>query len=523
MRRRTHSAVVLVAMTLGAVAYAKSQAPSSSPSSAAGQLKQLAYLKASNPTEDAHFGCGGSLTGHAGNAAALSLDGNTIAIGAPHENGGASGVNGNQNSKPVYSAGAVYVFTRRGDTVAQQAYIKASNPAASANFGSSVALSRDGNTMAVAAYYEPSAATGINGNQNDRSIPEAGAVYVFTRSGSTWSQQAFIKASNTGNAAVGDGFAEGDQFGYSMALSADGNTLAVGAIGEDSAATGINGDQADNMANQAGAAYVFTRNGSTWSQQAYVKSAMTRPGVLFGYSIGISGNGNTLAVAEFDADRGKGAVYVLERAGASWSHQARIQPTNVENGDSLGYSLAISADGNTIAAGAADEDCMTPGVNPQGCEKDQPLDNSSGATWIFVRSGNTWTQQAFLKSSNPGKEDWFGVRLAISGDGNTVAVSAPNEDSAAKSINGNQTDDSASEAGAVYFFTRNGTTWTQQAYVKGSNTEASDEFGSSVALSQDGRTMLVAARGEDSAAKGVNGNQADNSTRDAGAAYLFTR
>ena len=168
----------------------------------------------------------------------------------------------------------------------QQAYIKASNPGDGANFGSSVALSRDGNTMAVAAYYESSAATGINGNQADRSIPEAGAVYVFARTGTTWSQQAYIKASNTGNAAVGDGFAEGDQFGYSIALSADGNTLAVGAIGEDSNATGINGDQADNSANQAGAAYVFTRTGSTWSQQAYVKSSMTRPNVLFGYSIG---------------------------------------------------------------------------------------------------------------------------------------------------------------------------------------------------------------------------------------------
>jgi hypothetical protein len=522
MRLKTHSAVVLVAMTLGAVAYARTQAPSSS-SSTAGALRQFAYLKAANPTEDAHFGCGGSLTGHAGNASAISLDGNTIAVGAPHENEGAKGINGKPTDKPVFSSGAVYVFTRRGDTVAQQAYIKASNPAESANFGSSVALSRDGNTLAVAAYYEPSAATGINGNQNDRSIPEAGAVYIFTRSGTTWSQQAYIKASNTGNAAVGDGFAEGDQFGYSMALSADGNTLAVAAIGEDSAATGINGDQADNMANQAGAAYVFTRTGTSWSQQAYIKSSMTRPGVLFGYSIGISGNGDTLVVAEFDADRGKGALYVLGRSGGTWSHQARIQPANVENGDSLGYSLAVSADGNTIAAGAADEDCMTPGVNPQGCEKDQPLDNSSGATWIFVRNGNDWTQQAFLKSSNPGKEDWFGVRLAISGDGNTVAVSAPNEDSAAKGINGKQDDDSASEAGAVYLFTRNGTTWAQQAYVKGSNTRAGDEFGSSISLSQDGRTMLVGARGEDSGAKGVNGNQADSSIRDAGAAYLFTR
>jgi hypothetical protein len=377
--------------------------------------------------------------------------------------------------------------------------------------------------MAVAAYYEASAGTGINGNQNDRSITEAGAVYIFTRTGNTWSQQAYIKASNTGTAAVGDGFAEGDQFGYSIALSSDGNTLAVGAIGEDSNATGIDGNQADNSATGSGAAYVFTRTGSTWSQQAYVKSSMTRPNVLFGYSMGISRNGDTLAVAEYDADRGKGAVYVLTRSGGTWSHQARIQAENAENGDSLGYSLAISDDGNTIAAGAADEDCMIPGINPPGCDKDQPQDNSSGAAYVFVRAGSTWTQQAFLKASNPGKEDWFGVRIAISGDGNTVAVGAPNEDSAAKGINGKQDDDSAFEAGAVYFFNRTGTTWAQQAYVKSSNTRAGNEFGSSLALSEDGRILLVGARGEDSAAKGVNGNQADNSIRDAGAAYLFVR
>ena len=527
MRGKTHSAVVLVAMTLGAVAYARSQAPStssaSSTSSTAGQLRQIAYLKASNPTEDAHLGCGGTLTGHAGNATAISDDGNTIAIGAPHENSGARGINGNQNDKSSPSSGAVYVFTRRGNTVAQQAYVKASNPGDGANFGSSVVLSQDGNTMAVAAYYEASAATGINGNQNDRSIPEAGAVYIFTRSGNAWSQQAYIKASNTGNAAVGDGFAEGDQFGYSMALSSDGNTLAVGAIGEDSAATGINGDQADNMANQAGAVYVFSRNGSSWSQQAYVKSSMTRAGVLFGYSVGLSGNGNTMAVAEYDADRGKGALYVVTRSGGVWSHQARIQAENAENGDSLGYSLAISDDGNTLVAGAADEDCMIPGVNPGPCDKDQPQDNSSGAAYVFVRNGTAWTQQAFLKSSHPSKEDWFGVRIALSGDGNTVVVGAPNEDSAAKGINGKEDDDSAPESGAVYFFTRSGTTWAQQAFVKGSNTRAGDEFGSSIALSQDGRTMVVGARGEDSGAKGINGNQTDTTIRDAGAAYLFTR
>ena len=235
-------------MILGAVAYASSQSPSSVVPRPPAQLRQIAYLKASNPAEDAHFGCGGTLTGHAGNASAISDDGNTIAVGAPHENSGAKGINGNQNDKSVYSSGAVYVFTRRGNTVAQQAYIKASNPGDGANFGSSVALSRDGNTHGGRRLLR------VQRRDRDQRQPErsldSGGRAPSTSSparGTTWSQQAYIKASNTGNAAVGDGFAEGDQFGYSIALSADGNTLAVGAIGEDSTATGINGDQADNI------------------------------------------------------------------------------------------------------------------------------------------------------------------------------------------------------------------------------------------------------------------------------------
>jgi hypothetical protein len=241
---------------------------------------------------------------------------------------------------------------------------------------------------------------------------------------------------------------------------------------------------------------------------------MTRPNVLFGYSIGVSGNGDTLSVAEYDADRGKGALYVLTRSGGMWSHQTRLQASNAENGDSLGYSLAISEDGNTLVAGAADEDCMTPGVNPAPCDKDQPQDNSSGAAYVFVRNGSAWTQQAFIKASNPGKEDWFGVHIALSGDGNTLAVGAPNEDSAAKGINGKQDDDSADGAGAVYVFLRTGTTWVQHAYVKGANTEMFDEIGSAVALNRDGHVLAAGAHFE--SGKG-------NSVKQSGAVYLFTR
>ena len=243
------------------------------------QLKQIAYLKASNPDVEDHFGCGGVLDGHAGWGVAISSDGNTVAVGAPHESSGAKGLNGNQNDNSMYSSGAVYVFVRKGEGWAQQAYVKPSNPQMGAEFGHVVALSADGNTLAVSAYGEASKSTGINSNQDDHSIPQAGAAYVFTRSGTAWTQRAYIKASNTGEAgATADSFGDGDQFGVSMTLSDDGRTLAIGAISEDSAASGINGNQSDNSAASAGAVYVFALTGNTWAQQAYVKAGESRRG-----------------------------------------------------------------------------------------------------------------------------------------------------------------------------------------------------------------------------------------------------
>lgn len=169
------------------------QAPGTA-SSASG-LKQTAYLKASNPHANDHFGNGGALEGH---GLALSGDGMTMAVGAPYESSGAKGINGNQNDTSLYASGAVYVFTQKNGAWTQQAYIKASNPGQSYRFGHHIVLSQDGNTMAVSSHFEASDAKGVNGNQNDKSIPQAGAVYVFTRSGNTWTQQAYIKASNTG-------------------------------------------------------------------------------------------------------------------------------------------------------------------------------------------------------------------------------------------------------------------------------------------------------------------------------------
>ena len=198
----------------------------------------VGYVKASNTGASSAFGY----------SVALSADGNTLAVGAPSEASNATGIGGDQTNNSASQSGAVYVFSRSGSTWSQQAYVKASNTGAFDSFGASVALSADGNTLAVGANLEASNATGIGGNQASNSSPASGAVYVFSRSGSTWVQQAYVKASNTET---------DDNFGHSVALSADGNTLAVGAYGEDSNATGVGGNQADNAAPDAGAVYLY--------------------------------------------------------------------------------------------------------------------------------------------------------------------------------------------------------------------------------------------------------------------------
>ena len=492
-----------------AQAPAKKNAKNGASASPSADSQPITYVKASNARKDAQFG----------SSMAFSADGNTLAIGAINDSSGAKGINGNQADHSAVNAGAVYVYARVRGKWAQQAYVKASNTDAGDQFGYSVTLSADGNTMAVGAYFEDSAATGVNGNQGDNSMENSGAVYVFTRSGSVWTQQAYVKASNTGEKE------DGDQFGFAVGLSGDGNTLAVTAVSEDSAASGINGDQADNSADGAGATYVFTRTGSTWAQQAYVKPwNTTGRGNLFGYAVGLSSDGNVMAVGSYNEDGNKGAVYVFLRNQGNWTQQTRLAALNAERGDSLGCAVAISDDGNTIAAGAFDEDALLKGIQPLNAgNNDEAADASVGAAYIFVRTGNVWTEQAYIKATNAKENDQFGWALALSRDGNTVAVGAHLEDSGATGLNGNQNDASAPDSGAAYVYTRTGTTWASTAYVKPSNVKPGAEFGLSLALAinADGKTLAVGAPKENSGATGINGKQDDASAKDAGAAYIY--
>ncbi|MFN7934472.1 MAG: FG-GAP repeat protein [Bryobacteraceae bacterium] len=462
---------------------------------------QQAYLKASNTGAGDWFGW------------AAALSGDTLVVGAPNEDSSATGVNGNQSNNGATDSGAVYVFVRTGGVWSQQAYLKASNtdstPGASADgFGFSVAI--HGDTIVVGAPGESSSAIGVNGDQSNNNAASSGAAYVFVRNAGTWSQQAYLKPSNT---------AQFQNFGRAVGVS--GNTIVVGAPYEDSIATGVNGNQTSSDAPDSGAVYVFVRNGVVWGQQAYLKASNTGAFDHFGESLSISGE--TIAVGApyedsgatgINGDAGRndslesGAVYVFVRNSGQWSQQAYLKASNTGAGDMFGFRVALSAE--TLVAGAPTEDSSATGIN--GVQNDEGrLD--SGAAYVFVRSGNAWSQQAYLKASNADAADYFGGDVAISGD--TIVVGAEDEDGSGTGEGNN----SILGAGAAYVFVRSGSVWSQGSYLKASNPGSDDEFGWVVGVSGD--TVVAAAAGESSAATGVNGNQGDNSAPGAGAVYVF--
>ena len=284
---------------------------------------------------------------------------------------------------------------------------------------------------------------------------------------SVWLQQAKIQASDK---------QASDYFGR-VSISGDGNTAIVGTLFEDTGG------------GNAGAAYIFTLSGTTWSQQAKIQASDKQANDYFGAGVSISGDGNIAIVGAPGEDTGAtsaGAAYIFTRSGTTWSQQAKIQASDKQASDYFGegWGVAISSDGNTAILSAHGEDTGATGA---------------GAVYIFTRSGTTWSQQAKIQASDKQQGDAFGRELGISSDGNTVIAAAWSEDTG------------GSQAGAVYIFTRSGTTWSQQAKIQASDKQAFDNFGKSVAISYDGSTSIVGAMAEDA---GVTNT---------GAAYIYRR
>ena len=518
---RSVARALLLACGIAATGCAENEAPTASATSAPAPPPSTTYIKASNPGVDDQFGGSGVLLGV---SVALSGAGDALAVGARLEDSAATGIDGDQQDNSARNAGAAHVYGRTPDgSWEQQAYLKASNAGPGDQFGFAVALSDDGDTLAVSANLEDSSAQGVDGDQDNNAAENSGAVYVFRRDGGEWSQEAYLKASNTGEPE------DGDNFGYVLGLSADGNTLAVGATGEDGSATGINGDDSDNSARGAGAVYVFVRDGRTWSQQAYVKASNTDATDLFGISLSISDDGNTLAVTALDEDgsssgvnglddnesRGAGAAYVFARSGTQWAQQAYIKASNSGGNDAFSM-VALSGDGNTLGVSAFDEDSADTGI---GADQSDDSAEDSGAVYIFTRDGRDWGQTAYLKASNTSPYDQFGTRLFLNRDGNVLAVGSPLEDGSASGVDGDQ-NDLADESGAVYLFQLAAGKWRQAAYLKAPASEIYDEYGANVALDDAGNTVAIGVRLEDSGSGGIDGDQADNSVRDSGAVFV---
>ncbi|MGE3609920.1 MAG: beta strand repeat-containing protein [Bacteriovoracaceae bacterium] len=482
---------------------------------------QEAYIKAVNNDSGDYFGY----------TVALSSD--TLIVGAYAEASNVTTItNGTTASanNSITEAGAVYVYKRSGVNWTQEAYIKAGNSNASDRFGYAISLSDD--TLAVGAYWEDSTLTTITngtGTSTNNAKVDSGAVYIYKRTGTTWAQEAYIKAGNSGAS---------DFLGSSVSIN--GNTLAVGAWGEDSNQTTItNGStsSSNNSTLESGAVYIYKRSGVTWAQEAYIKAPNPEASDYFGNSVSL--NGDTLAVGAYQEDSNQttitngttasadntntnsGAVYIFKRTGVIWAQEAYVKAANNTAGDQFGYTVNLS--GDTLAVGAYFEDSNQTTITNGTSASADDSNADSGAVYIYKRSVTTWAQEAYIKAANNDATDYFGFSVALSG--NTLAVGAQREDSNQTTITTGtsaSSDNTNADSGAVYVYKRTGTSWAQEAYIKAVNNDSSDYFGTSVALAGD--TLAVGSSRESSNQTTItNGTTAssDNSNSRAGAVYIY--
>ncbi len=341
-----------------------------------------------------------------------------------------SGSNRDENDR-----GGAYVYIRSGSSWSQQQKLSGSDSAANDNFGWSVAIS--GDTAVVGSPFDDGTGT------------DQGSVYIFTRSGSSWTQQQKITAT--------DGAAN-DQFGTSVAIN--GETVIVGAVGDDS---------------NRGSAYIFVRNGATWTQQQKLTAPDGGSDDDFGWSVALSGESATVGSPRDDGARGSAFVFI--RSGSTWSQQQKLAASDGVALDQFGYSVGIS--GDSVIVGAVN-------VEFGGSVR--------GSAYVFSRSGSLWSEQQKLTASDGSPSDGFGTAVAISN--NTVLVGANTSDL------GTNTDQ-----GACYVYLRSGSSWSEQQKLNAVDGSASDNFGGSVAISGDNAI--------------VGSYLDDGSSVDSGSAYIF--
>ena len=349
----------------------------------------------------------------------VAVSGDTAIIGAP----------GEDNNR-----GSVSVFVRNGDSWQLQQKITAPDSATDDHFGWSVAIS--GETAVVGAY---------DLNEVDR-----GAAHVFIRNGLTWIQQQKLTAS--------DGTVT-DQFGSSVSISGD--TVVVGALGKD---------------NSRGAAYVFVRSGSSWSQQQILAAGDAAAGDEFGTAVGISGERAVIGAPGDDTFRG--GAYVFEKNGTSWTQTAKLLASDGSSFDRFASCVGIDGDKTVM-----------------GAPSDEQNGILTGSAYVFSGAGDTWQQQK-LTAGDGAASDRFGESVSV--NGSLIAVGANGDDISANP-----------DQGSAYLFTMDGGGWAFAQKLLGSDGQAGDNFGGSVAVAQG--ALVIGSYLDD----GI-------STLDPGSAFIFS-
>ena len=312
--------------------------------------------------------------------------------------------------------GAVYVFKQNGGTWTEQAKLQASDLTHWAQYGISVSIS--GVYVFVGAYWDNALG------------PYTGSVYVYKRTGETWTEHAKLNASDA---------QDYDEFGISVSVSGD--YAIIGAWGN------------DDLGNNAGAAYIFKREGENWTEQAKITSTALYP-ELDNFGCAVCIDGDYAIVGARSVGTSHGAAYILKREGSNWSHQGQLQASDRNKNDRLGLSVSISGDYAIL-----------------GAPNDDDHGSSSGSAYIFKRDGETWTEQAKLTDADGDIQDFFGWSVSISDD--YCIIGAMEEDEVAQ------------EGGAAFIFKRNGSSWTRQAKLMASDGADYDNFGRSVSISGD--------------------------------------
>lgn len=339
----------------------------------------------------------------------------------------------------------VVVYVRSGNTWNQQAVLSVAGfNGGIQEFGERLDISEDGNVVIIGVHADDIVAS------------NEGSCYIFVRSGTTWTQQAKLTASDK---------AGSDNFGIGVSLTDNGNYALVGASGD------------DPRGSSSGSVYGFVRSGTTWTEVTKIFPSDGIAEDKFGASISISKDGKYAAIGAPSNSSGSGSVFIYVRSGNTFIRQAKLKAGGGAVDDFFGTSVGINADGTTVIIGASRYD-GTAGSN-------------EGSAYVFVRSGTTWTQQAQLFPDIKQPSSFYGFDVSITYDGNVALVSHHFSDSLG-----------VTDAGVAFIYQRSGTTWNQLYKLSHSDPTTFDQFGLSLRMSGDGSVAVIGAPGEDTAASG---------------------